>query len=659
MKDKTRGWRGGPGAEEADRSSERGRRPSGEERSRGNTSRRYGVEERKRLLAELEQSDETQAAFCARHHVSTATICAWKRGFRTQGEAALAPRESRRNPSGKSGRWRSPEERRAAIEAFERSGMTTETFARTYGVSPWTLRCWMARYKAAGPKGLEPRPRGRKPGSGGLLRRVSEPVRDEIARTKTRFPEFGLKKVRDFLHRFQGIAVSTGTVARTLEERGIERAVPKKKRRKAARVRLFERARPGELWQSDITSFVLPREGRRVYLVVFLDDHSRYVVSHGLHLAMRSAHVSEVLLEGTARYGKPSEVLTDQGPQYFTWRGKSGFQKLLLREGIRHVVARSHHPQTVGKCERLWETIGKEFWERARPTDLADARTRLSHFIAHYNFFRPHQGIEGLVPADRFFGARDVLRRTIEAQLSHRELEAAIEEAPRKSVYLFGQIGDEQVSVVGEKGELHVQTSSGVRQRMGLEELGAPRAAQEDKQDGRTGKRDRDSGRDQGTQAADGQETAEVRPAAALPARSEGAVDERHAGGTGAGAPGVHADPGHVGGQETPGGSGPGPRDPAAAGVAAQPAGTLGDAGGPAASAPAAAAVQGDDDGSQGRRPAGAQEAHRGAREADRGPDEPDHAPDEHPQAQGRGSAGVGGAGSGDENAPWQSGAQA
>src|SRR5262249_17596835 len=193
----------------------------------------------------------------------------------------------------------------------------------------------------------------------------------------------------------------------------IERVrAPKKPRRKAPRPRRFERTRPRELWQSDITSFVLARPGTRVYLVVFLDDFSRYIVSFGLHVQMRAATVCEVLLEGIARYGKPREVLTDQGPQYFAWRGKSAFRRLLDREGIRPVVARSHHPQTVGKCERLWETIGQEFWERARPSDLAEARVRLSHFVAHYNFFRPHQGIEGAVPAHRFFAAPAALPTT-------------------------------------------------------------------------------------------------------------------------------------------------------------------------------------------------------------------------------------------------------
>ena len=440
--------------------------------------------------------------------------------------------------------------------------------------------------------------------------------------------------------------MSTGTVARTLGEHGIEPSPPpKRRRRSAARPRRFERSRPNELWQSDITSFVLSRPGTRVYLVAFVDDFSRFVVSFGLHVQMRTATVCEALLEGTGRYGKPKEVLTDQGPQYFTWRGKSGFQKLLLREGIRHVVARSHHPQTLGKCERLWETIGQEFWKRARPEDLSDARARLAHYFAHYNFFRPHQGIEGAVPADRFFGAQNALRKTIEARLSRHELEDALSEVPRKSVYLFGQIGDEQVSVVGERGELVVQTSSGVRQRMGLDELGAPSAAQKEKQDGISAERNGERCPNGETKDSNGQETPEVRTSGEVSARSEGALEERHGGGADACAPGVRADPRPVAWEETPRGSGDGAFDPGTAGVADEPAGAFGDAGGALASATTAAQQHGDDHGREAGRSADAEEAARRAGSEDRGPRVPDPAPHEHPKAPDADPVGHGGAG--------------
>src|SRR5262249_1840335 len=155
--------------------------------------------------------------------------------------------------------------------------------------------------------------------------------------------------------------------------------------------------------------------------------------------------------------------------QYFAWRGKAPFQKLLVREGIEHVVARAHHPETLGKCERLWDTIWTELWERAHPQDLGEARERLAHYFAHYNHFRPHQGIDGLVPADRFFKAEDALRKTLEARMEEDELGAALARTPRKSLYVFGQVGDQQVSLHGERGRIVLVTNNGVSKELALE----------------------------------------------------------------------------------------------------------------------------------------------------------------------------------------------
>src|SRR4030095_8682927 len=46
--------------------------------------------------------------------------------------------------------------------------------------------------------------------------------------------------------------------------------------------REFERARPNQLWQTDIFTFILKRQNRRVYLVAFLEDQSRYIVRSAL-----------------------------------------------------------------------------------------------------------------------------------------------------------------------------------------------------------------------------------------------------------------------------------------------------------------------------------------------------------------------------------------
>jgi transposase len=179
-------------------------------------------------------------------------------------------------PELKAKRHSTPEERRAAVEAFERSGLSQKAFARQWGVSHMTLHKWIHRHRAAGPKGLErlsdgpPKGRGRPP--------LAEALKAEIVAAKREHPTFGLKSLKAWLWRFVGVQVSRSSVKRVVDAAGLPREAAPKPRRKAKPARRFERSRPGELWQTDITYLDVPWRKRPLYLIAFLDDFSRYVV---------------------------------------------------------------------------------------------------------------------------------------------------------------------------------------------------------------------------------------------------------------------------------------------------------------------------------------------------------------------------------------------
>jgi len=167
----------------------------------------------------------------------------------------------------------------------------------------------------------------------------------------------------------------------------------------------------------------------------------------------------EVLRAGLASHGAPQEILTDNGTQYVTWRGKSAFTKELEKRGIKQVVAKPRRPQTLGKIERFWGTLWRECVEAAVFLDLADARQRIGWFMDHYNFARPHQGLDGLVPADRFFGAAPEVLKTMKARLAANALELARHGRPKNPFYLTGQVGGTPFSVHAE-GERVILTGA-------------------------------------------------------------------------------------------------------------------------------------------------------------------------------------------------------
>lgn len=348
---------------------------------------------------------------------------------------------------GGEGRYRPLEVKVAVAKAFTDGEATAAELAKVYGVSPGTVYDWAKIYRARGEAGLAelrhaPRQPKRDP--------VREKLAPEIIAAKKKFSWFGIPRLVQWLRRSKLLPVTENQIKKTLKEANLAGEKPKKRRRKDA-VRFFERAEPNQLWQVDITMWTVAR-GQKVYLIAFMDDFSRYIVGWGLFAAQGSAQVLEVLRNAIGQYGAPKEILSDQGRQFYAWRGKCPFQKELAREGIHQIVSRSHHPQTLGKIESFWKHLKQEFLDRVVAGSINDLRERLRLWIDNfYNFQRPHQGIDGAAPADRFFKMADAIRATIEKGIRENAERLALGKEPIKPFYMVGRMGDQAV-VIQQKG---------------------------------------------------------------------------------------------------------------------------------------------------------------------------------------------------------------
>lgn len=377
-------------------------------------------------------------------------------------EEQSSRRSRRLAPETKKPRF-SAEQRLLILDSWLRSKLPAGDFAPLVGLSMHTLRAWKARFAEFGPAGLDDKPQGRPTGS-----RLSEATKRAILLLKQEHPDWGQERIAAMLLRAQGFAASASAIGRYLDEAGyIDRAKPTPPPH-GQEPKRFERARPNQLWQTDLFTFVLKRENRRVHMVAFLDDHSRFVVGFGLHATASGALVREALLASIVNFGAPEEVLTDNGPQYVTWRGKSEFSKVLELRGIKHIVATPRHPETLGKIERFWGTLWRECVERAVFRGLEDARARIGLFIDHYNFQRPHSGCGGLVPADRYFAAAPQVLQTLKGRVAVNAAELARDGVPRKPFYLTGRIGDQSISLHAEGEKVVMMKGDGSREEVDL-----------------------------------------------------------------------------------------------------------------------------------------------------------------------------------------------
>jgi transposase InsO family protein len=332
-----------------------------------------------------------------------------------------------------------------AVKMRLEEGFSFALIAEELGVTAHTLERWVKRYRLTGEAGLVD---GRGGPSGP---RLPVAVRDKIIEIKKEQPAFGIKRISQLLRRLFFLQASAETVRHTLKKEGLIEPVAAPPRN-VTRPRFFERATPNQMWQSDIFTFRLG--GRYAYLIAFMDDYSRFLTGADLFRSPTAENVLEVFRVGAGEFQPPKEMLTDQGRQYTTWRGTSRFEAEMKKNGIHHFKSRPHHPMTLGKVERFWATIWQEFLSRAQFESFESARERIRLWIKYYNHKRPHQGIGGLCPADRYFEIASEMRKTIETGIQENLLEMALRGQPRAPFYMVGRMEGQAVILRAEKGKL-------------------------------------------------------------------------------------------------------------------------------------------------------------------------------------------------------------
>ena len=122
--------------------------------------------------------------------------------------------------------------------------------------------------------------------------RLPEVTRRTILMLKESHADWGCQRISDMLVRGPGLSASPNTVAEVLRAAGYQlQETPTRPhpdhRDPKDHVQWFERAKPNQLWQTDLFTFILKRQNRRVYLVAFMDDHSRFIVGYKDHTAIK------------------------------------------------------------------------------------------------------------------------------------------------------------------------------------------------------------------------------------------------------------------------------------------------------------------------------------------------------------------------------------
>lgn len=244
------------------------------------------------------------------------------------------------------------------------------------------------------------------------MKKVTEEQEKAVRKTWERYPGFGPSQVRNQLRR-QGITISTKTVQKVMEANGYSGIRKKRNKEESQR---FEATRPLELVQIDILEFFIHK--LKVYLLLLLDDFSRFILGFRLSTETSVDMVIGVFQEAIDRYGKMEEVLSDRGFVFYSWRGINRFEQYLEVEGIHQTHASPHHPQTLGKIEAANKQIQKELIRRQEFKSVGNAEEAIKQWVETHNYKRTHQGLGGLlVPADRFHGRVDAVLEALSKKI--------------------------------------------------------------------------------------------------------------------------------------------------------------------------------------------------------------------------------------------------
>jgi transposase InsO family protein len=199
-------------------------------------------------------------------------------------------------------------------------------------------------------------------------------------------------------------SVARSTLQRHLAAKGYASSQMNMYTSKGSATRRFQKEHRNQLWQSDVKygPFVTDDDGRKkqIYLVVWIDDSKRFIVSARFYLSQTENEIEDSLRRAIQKYGVPEKIFTDQGSQYKS----KHISKICATLGIRLLRARPYHAEAKGKVENFNKQAGKFLSEAAlmKFTKLDEYNDHLKVWIDEYYHKHSSSPLGGISPGTAY-----------------------------------------------------------------------------------------------------------------------------------------------------------------------------------------------------------------------------------------------------------------
>ena len=241
-----------------------------------------------------------------------------------------------------------------------------------YEAHPRTLQRWMNRldnYDNWNLKDESRRPKN-------INRKITKKVEEKVVSIK-RKTGWGEKKIETL------ISIGHTSINKILNKHKLIDS-PKRKKKRIRYVR-WQRKHPNSLWQIDHSE----KKIKDKWVISVIDDCSRKSLAFVPVNSVTTDVVVNLIDKLIKIYGKPKQILTDNGSAYGSKSKHSRFDRKLRKRGIAHIRGTVHSPTTQGKVERLFQTFKREFPFCNKDLEL---------FRMRYNYFRPHESLNNKTP---------------------------------------------------------------------------------------------------------------------------------------------------------------------------------------------------------------------------------------------------------------------
>lgn len=303
-----------------------------------------------------------------------------------------------------------------------------------------TLDRWIRAWRAGGFDALVPQARSAEP-------KTPAPLLDLAVALKLEVPARTAAQVCRIIEADHGWAPSARTIQRHFARRGLN--VRPDGRTPEAFGR-FEAEVTNALWTGDALHGPVIG-GRKVYLLAFIDDHSRLLVGYRWAHAEDTVRLEAALRAGLAARGIPGAIYVDNGSAFAS--------KPLLRAcaslGIRLTHSTPRRPEGRGKIERFFRTVRDQFLVEIAvtvPADLGELNRLCAAWVEGV-YHRQVHSETGQAPFDRFDAG--IVRLPTPAELHEAFLWSETRVVTKvATVSLLGNTYQVDAALVGQRVEL-------------------------------------------------------------------------------------------------------------------------------------------------------------------------------------------------------------